>query len=110
VLEGLRELQEEGEPDILKELIELFLEYVPPQLKALREAAEMEDAHSVERTVHTLKGSCGNLGAVKMVAICAELEEIGRSGDLTTTPELIFRLEEEFGRVRAALEKELPSS
>ncbi len=110
VLEGLRELQEEGEPDILKELIELFLEDVPPQLKVLREAEERNDAKSVERIAHTLKGSCGNLGAVRMAATCAELEEIGGSGDLATAPALISRLEEEFGRVCAVLEKELPRS
>jgi two-component system sensor histidine kinase/response regulator len=110
VLEGLRELQEEGEPDILKELIELFLEDVPQQLKALRAAGERDDAQSVEQTAHTLKGSCANLGAVKMAAICAELEEIGRSGDLPPAPALISRLEAELGRVRALLEKELPRS
>jgi CheY-like chemotaxis protein len=110
VLQGLRELQEEGEPDILKELIELFLEDVPLHFKALREAGERDDAQSVERTAHTLKGSCGNLGAVRMVAICAELEEIGRSGDLAPAPALTFRLGAEFGRVRAVLEKELPRS
>ena len=92
------------QPDVLKELIELFLEDVPPQLKVLREAEEREDAHGVVRTAHILEGSCGNLGAVRIAAICAGLEEIGRSGDLTAVPELISRLEEEFGRVRAALE------
>ncbi|MCA1687799.1 MAG: response regulator, partial [Actinobacteria bacterium] len=53
VLAGLRELQEEGEQDILNELIELFLADVPPQLVALREAVEAGDAHSVERIAHT---------------------------------------------------------
>jgi HPt (histidine-containing phosphotransfer) domain-containing protein len=110
VLEGLRELQGEGEPDVLKELIELYLEDVPSQLKALREAEERDDAKSVECIAHTLKGSCGNLGAVRMAPICAELEEIGGSGDLATAPALISRLEEEFGRVCAVLEKELPRS
>jgi two-component system, sensor histidine kinase and response regulator len=107
VLAGLRELQEEGEPDILNELIELFLTDVPPQLAALREAVEAGDAHSVERIAHTLKGSCGNMGAVRMEAICAELEEIGRSEDLATTPVRISKLEEEFGRVRVVFEEEL---
>jgi HPt (histidine-containing phosphotransfer) domain-containing protein len=106
----LRELQEEGEPDILKELIELFLADVPPQLKALREAEEREDARSVERIAHTLKGSSSNMGALRMVTLCAELEEIGRSGDLAPAPVLISRLEVELGRVRAVLERELPRS
>jgi len=106
-LEGLRELQEEGEPDILEELIELFLADVPPQLVALREAVEAGDAHSVERIAHTLKGTCGNMGAVRMESICAQLEERGRSEDLAAAPVRVSRLEEEFGRVRAVFEEEL---
>ena len=110
VLEGLRELQEEGEPDVLKELIKLFLEDVPSQLKALREAGEKDDAKSVERTAHTLKGSSSNMGALRMVTLCAELEEIGRSGDLAPAPALISGLEAELGRVREVFEEELPRS
>jgi signal transduction histidine kinase/CheY-like chemotaxis protein len=107
VLAGLRELQEEGEPDVLSELIGLFVANLPPRLVALRESAEAGDAHSVERIAHTLKGSCGNLGAVRMAAICNELEEIGRSENLAAAPARISRLNEEFGRVRVAFEKEL---
>jgi two-component system sensor histidine kinase/response regulator len=107
VLAGLRELQEEGEPDLLEELIELFLADVPPQLVALRKAAEADDAHSVERIAHTLRGSCANMGAVEMETLCTELQEMGRSGELRAAPGLIARLEEEFGRVRAVFEEEL---
>jgi two-component system, sensor histidine kinase and response regulator len=110
VLKGLRELQEEGEPDILEELVELFLEDAPSQLKTLREATEKDDAQSVERTAHTLKGSCGNMGAVRMEALCSELEGICHSGNLVAAPARISRLEEEFGRVRAAFEQELSRS
>ena len=59
---------------------------VPPQLVGLREVGQSGDAHSVERITHTLKGSAGNMDAVKMEAICAELEEMGRSETLTTAP------------------------
>jgi CheY-like chemotaxis protein len=107
VLAGLRELQEEGEPDILKEVVELFLTDVPPQLAALRGAVEAGDAHSVEQIAHTLKGSCGNMGAKRIEALCTELEEIGRSGDLRAAPARISRLEEEFRRVRAVFEEEV---
>jgi HPt (histidine-containing phosphotransfer) domain-containing protein len=107
VLATLRELQQEGEPDLLDELIELFLADVPPRLTALRTAVEAGDAHSVERIAHALKGSCANMGAVGMVALCTELVETGRSGQLLIAPTLSPRLEEEFEQVRAVIEKEL---
>ena len=102
----LRELQEEGEPDILGELIKLFLSGVHPQLVALREALEGGHAHSVERIAHTLKGSSGNMGARRMSALCAQLQEVGASGDLSRAAGLLERLEAEFARVRPALEAE----
>jgi two-component system, sensor histidine kinase and response regulator len=107
VLASLRGLQQEGDPDILKELMELFLADVPLQLVVLRKAVEAGDVASVGRIVHTLKGSCGNMGARSMEALCTELEEIVRSEELRTAPELISRLEEEFGRARVALEEEV---
>ena len=107
MLTGLRELQEENEPDILSELIELFLSDMPPKLVGLREAAEAGDAPSVERITHNLKGSCGNMGALEMEALCKELEEMGRSEDLAAALARISRLEGAFERVRAVFLKEL---
>jgi CheY-like chemotaxis protein/HPt (histidine-containing phosphotransfer) domain-containing protein len=107
VLADLRELGDQG---FLAELYELFLEDVPAQLEALRKDIEGGDAPSVERVAHTLKGSCGNIGATRMAAICAELEEAGRSGDLPCALALAARLKAELGRVRVALEEQLKSS
>jgi CheY-like chemotaxis protein len=106
VLEGLRELQEEGESDILEELAEMFLKDAPSQLETLKEATEKGDAQSVERIAHTIKGSCGNMGAVRMEALCSELENVGASGDLSRGPELLEHLEAEYERVHSALEAE----
>jgi CheY-like chemotaxis protein len=106
VLSGLRELQEEDEGDILSELVGLFLADVPPQLVTLGEAARAGDARSVERIAHSLKDSCGNMGAARLGAVCAELGELGRSGDLSEAPARISRLEE-FGRARVAFDEEL---
>jgi CheY-like chemotaxis protein len=107
VFAALRELQAEGVGDILGELVELFFADVPPRLAALREAAEAGDARSIEGIAHTLKGSCANMGAVRMGAISAELEGMGRSEDLAGAPAKISLLEEEFGRVRVAFEREV---
>ncbi len=57
----------------------------------------------MERVAHALKGSSGNMGAKGMASICAKLEEAGSAGDLSRAPELLARLDAEFGRVRQAL-------
>ena len=107
VLAGLREL---GDPGLLPELAEMFLDDASSRVAVLREAVEGGDARSVERIAHTLKGSSGNMGAKRMAAICEELQNAGASGDLARAPEQFGRLEEEFGRVRPALEAEMARS
>ncbi len=42
-----------------------------------------------------------------MVAICAALEDVGRSGELERAPMLVERLDAELERVREALERVL---
>jgi two-component system, sensor histidine kinase and response regulator len=107
MLDGLRELEGEGEPDIVNELIELFLKDVLLQLTALRKAVDSGDVDSLKSIAHTLKGSCACIGAVRMVGLCMLLEEVGsNSGDFTRAPGLLRRLEAEFGCVRSALEAE----
>jgi HPt (histidine-containing phosphotransfer) domain-containing protein len=103
VLAGLREL---GDADLLSELSTMFLDDASSSLAALREAVEEGDVLTVERVAHTLKGAAGNMGAPGMAAICAELQDLGASGDLRGAAELLGRLEKEFGRVRPALEAE----
>ena len=104
VLAGLREL---GDAELLAELVELFVDDTPSRILALGDALEKDDAEAVERVAHTLKGSCGNMGAWRMAEICENLQEMGGSGDLSGASELVEQLEAEFGRARQALEAEL---
>ena len=103
-LAGLRELQEEGEPDLLRELIEMFLADAEPRLASLREAEGQANALVVEREAHALKGSCANFGARPMARICERLQSAGRSGGLAQAPALLAQLQVEYERVRTALQ------
>jgi HPt (histidine-containing phosphotransfer) domain-containing protein len=85
----------------------MFFDDATSRLGELREAVGAGDAAGVERVAHTLKGSSGNMGAARMSAICAELQEVGASGDIERAPGLLGELEEEYGRVRPALEAEM---
>jgi hypothetical protein len=46
------------------------------------------------------------MGAWRMANLCAELQELGSSGELTATSELLDQLQAEFDRVRATLEEQ----
>ena len=62
-------------PEIIDQLIELFVESTPPLLDELREAAERGDGEDVRRTAHKLKGSCQNIGAGFMAKLAHDLEK-----------------------------------
>jgi CheY-like chemotaxis protein len=110
VLETLRSLQEEGEPNLLTELAGMFLDDAALQLEGLREAIGEADAQRVRGISHALKGSSGNMGATRVSEVCAELEMAGESGDLAPAPGLLERLEEELSLARPALEAEVARS
>jgi histidine phosphotransfer protein HptB len=76
---------------------------VPIQLGAIRRAMERGEAQGMEETAHMLKCGSGYMGAARMAQMCARLEEIGASGELSRAPELLDAIEMKFGRVRPAL-------
>jgi CheY-like chemotaxis protein len=103
VLESRRGPQKEGEPDGLARIVDLFVEDVPLQLAAIRRAVESGEAQEVQDRAHMLKGGSGYMGAARMARMCARLEEIGASGELSRAPELLDAIEAEFGRIQPVL-------
>jgi CheY-like chemotaxis protein/HPt (histidine-containing phosphotransfer) domain-containing protein len=106
VLLALSEMSDEDD-DLLRDLIELFLEQTPPQLLALRQAAEAADADALREAAHAMRGSSVTLGAGRMTGLCRDLEALGSAGDTGAAAELVSRLEASFLEVSEALEGEL---
>ncbi len=96
-----------GAAAVFRELLGVFLHDTPERLVTLRQAITKKDAQRVRFVAHTMKGSCGYLGANDLLALCREMEGLGRSGVLTEAAPLLERIEAEFKLVQAALEEEL---
>jgi CheY-like chemotaxis protein len=64
-------------PEIADRLVALFADTTPPLLEQLSNAVHSGDEESVRRLAHKLKGSCENVGATRMGALCRQLEERG---------------------------------
>jgi len=107
VLASLKELQEEGEPDILEEVGGLFLKHAPEKISAIEKAAANKDAKALQVAAHSLKSSSAYVGAMKLSAMSKELEMMGRSGVLDGASERSESLKAEFLRVKTALESEI---
>jgi HPt (histidine-containing phosphotransfer) domain-containing protein len=106
VIGDLRALESAGSPGFVAELIDLFLKEAAVHVSKLRESLAARDARTFERSAHTLKGSCGNLGAQAMSRMCADLQTVGQTADWGRAAELLPGLEEEFRSVSRELEAE----
>jgi signal transduction histidine kinase/CheY-like chemotaxis protein len=62
-------------PEIVEQLVDLFVDSTPPLLADLRQAAQAEDADAVRRAAHKLKGSCQNIGAARLAGLAAAIEQ-----------------------------------
>lgn len=81
-----------GDASLLCELIRIFMEESPKQLRQLENAIENADAAVVERVAHTLKGELGYLGMGNATTQARELERMGREHALEAAPGVFRQL------------------
>ncbi len=70
-------------------LMEIYEEEFPVLALQMHEALAVENADLVRRMAHTLKSSCGSLGAIGLSRVCQRLEELAQSADLAGVAELL---------------------
>jgi HPt (histidine-containing phosphotransfer) domain-containing protein len=109
VLSSLRELQEEGEPDIVAEIGGIFLKHSPEKIDAIEKAAENGDAKGLQIAAHSLKSSSAYVGAMRLSTMSKELEQMGRSQEMEGSKEKARLLKEEYLRAQALLKTEIES-
>jgi HPt (histidine-containing phosphotransfer) domain-containing protein len=105
VVETLRQLTTPGEPDVLAQVLDLFLQETPKRIERVQSAWRSGNTDEVHRTAHSLKGSTGNIGARAMFAVCRDLDERVRAGELSSVPALIESLVAEYQRVEAEINR-----
>jgi CheY-like chemotaxis protein/HPt (histidine-containing phosphotransfer) domain-containing protein len=106
-LENLRDLRMEGEPDPLKELVELFVNDTPSRIAQLQVAVKIGSAQDLEAAAHSLKGSAGNLGASTIEATCLRLMQLARANDFTASDSLVKSIETDFAKLKPLLLDEM---
>lgn len=105
ILDSYRALQEDGQPDVVTEFIDVFLEDLPTRIDRIRKAAASKTPAEIKSAAHALKGSAASVGAVLVSGLCAQLEAIGRAGSTEGVEDLVAAIEPEVVRAREELTK-----
>lgn len=109
VIDRLRLLQDDDDADFVAQLIILFVNELPNKINAMKNAISNNEAKRLEHAAHSLKSSSGNIGALRLSKLCAQLEEIGHSACLDEAPKLINIVYEEASIVTVLLNRKITS-
>jgi HPt (histidine-containing phosphotransfer) domain-containing protein len=102
-LEHLRGMQDDSQPSLVRELIDLFVTDSPGHLGALGAALGAADASRLGRAAHRFLSVTQNIGAPRMSGLCIEIERLSRLGELDRVGALVEALAQEHERVNSAL-------
>ena len=93
----------DGDKDLLKELVDTFLEDLSERVAFLTAAIRRGDGQETFQLAHSLRGPLGILCAEKALALTGELETMGRASQLGDAATVGHGFEQEITRVAAFL-------
>ena len=105
-LHALRNLAADGDEAFFQELVDLFLDDAASRMGDLDRTLAAGQAADFTRAAHSVKGACANFGATDLGRLCAEVEALGRAGNLAGAAPCLPGLRHELERVRLALAAE----
>lgn len=108
MLGAIKELQIEGEADFLSEIIHIFLHDSQTTMDVVSESITTQDFSTLKKSVHSLKGSSGNLGANRLSGLCSKIEEMAANQDLEGITQLLPTLHSVYISTCQALEEKIP--
>lgn len=93
----------DGDMDLLKEVIEIFLEDAPSLVGALRLAILGGDKDAMERAAHTLKGAAANISAKELQRLSGNMQEMIKKGEAAHIEKLLGKMETHYEELAKAL-------
>ncbi len=106
-LQTINELQIEGEPSLLLDILEAYLSGAETKIDQLRDDPSNLTLKNLQMIAHFLKSSSANVGAMRLSEICKEVELECRNNTIDNIEEQIIKIESEFNAVKSALKIEI---
>jgi HPt (histidine-containing phosphotransfer) domain-containing protein len=91
------------DPAFLAEMIDSYLATTPPLLAQLQQSLTNADTAAFRLAAHTLKSGSADFGAMALSKLCAQLEELGKTGRLDGASQWVAQAEALYRQVESAL-------
>lgn len=102
---ALERLRRVGGEKLMRRMAELFLESGPDRVRTVTEGASAGDVSRVERAVHGMKSSAGNIGAIRLQRTAEAIEARAVGGSIDD--DAVQRLVRDYGEAAAELRRVL---
>ncbi|CAI4030667.1 putative Histidine kinase [Nitrospira tepida] len=100
-------LQRPGRPDVLVSMLSMFLTDSDQIVEQLRAAVQGNTADRLFSLAHGFKSRCGVLGAFKLAALSKDLEQCGRTKQLSEAAAIFSCFEREYQAVKSSFRIEI---
>ncbi|MFQ5328867.1 MAG: nitrate- and nitrite sensing domain-containing protein [Thermodesulfobacteriota bacterium] len=95
-----------GDEEMAVEILDGFMEDLPGQIAALKEAIEGGEPPLAERLAHTIKGASANVGATALQEAALQVETAGKESDMEQCAALVPALEQAFEQLNKSIAAE----
>jgi HPt (histidine-containing phosphotransfer) domain-containing protein len=93
----------DGDIDLFRQLIALFVQEVPNQIKQIKLAIKANDPERITLFAHTIKGSAYNIRAMELKQIAFDIEQAGKSSDIHLAASKVEALDNIFEKLNTEL-------
>jgi len=102
-ISALARLNKWGGPRLVRDMTAIFSEEMPRRLAEVKNAFERNDSDAAGRASHSIKSSAGQLGAVALAGVAAEMERLVESSGMEQARELVGEMEKQLEQFLAWL-------
>jgi HPt (histidine-containing phosphotransfer) domain-containing protein len=96
-----------NDEDLLRDIIQIYLEDAPGMVKRIHAAVEENDANTLQRAAHSLKGLASTLSAHEVVDVAYRLEHIAATRNLADAAKTAAEVDQRVDELSRAVKEYL---
>jgi len=90
----------EGDVDLIKDTIEIFMNEIPGQLSKIKESLSNENIQLIKEEAHSIKGAAASTGCIEIQELAFDIEQAAKNNKLDQCKNMTESLEKAFERMQ----------